>query len=82
MFFELIQNRKGNLEIWKKPLWKLIPCVEVTLVAKFYSILCLVAQESRLKRKGSVLNKNCAQFWVDPTILSRFPDKSETIRAD
>jgi hypothetical protein len=45
-------------------------------VSKFHSILCLIAQESRLRRKGLVLNKNCAQFLEDRTCLSRFSDKS------
>jgi hypothetical protein len=69
-----IQNRKGNLWICEKPLWELISCVEVTLVSKFHSILCLVAQESRLERKGSILNKNYAQFWVDQTSPGQFLD--------
>jgi hypothetical protein len=54
---------------------KLVPYIEVTLVSKFPSILCLVAQESRLGRKCSVLNNNCVQFWVDRTSPSQFPDK-------
>jgi hypothetical protein len=48
-------------------------------VSMFHSILCLIAQESRLRRKGSVMNKNCPQFWVDRTSPSRFSDKSVTI---
>jgi hypothetical protein len=50
-FFEFIQNRKGNIWIWKKSHWELVPCIEVTLVSKFYPIWCLVAQESKLRRK-------------------------------
>jgi hypothetical protein len=63
----------------KKPLWEHVPCVVVTLVSKFHFILCLVAQESRLGRKDSVLNKNYAQFWVDRTSPSQFLDKSRTV---
>jgi hypothetical protein len=67
-FFELIQNRKENLWIWeKKTLWELVPCAEVTLVSKFHSILCLIAQKSMLEKKCSVLWKNCAQFWANRT---------------
>jgi hypothetical protein len=36
-------------------------------MSKFYSILCLVAQESNLRRKYSVLRKNCEKLWVDRT---------------
>jgi hypothetical protein len=50
----------------------------VTLESKFHSILCLIAQESRLGRKSSVLNKNCAQFWVDRTSPGQFSDQSRT----
>jgi hypothetical protein len=49
-------------------------------VSMFYSILCLVAQESRLGRKSSVLNKNYVQFWVDRTSPGRFPDMSRTVQ--
>jgi hypothetical protein len=49
-FFEFIQNRKGNLWIWGKPLLELIRCVEVTLVYNFHPIWFLVAQESKLRR--------------------------------
>jgi hypothetical protein len=48
-------------------------------VSKFHSILCLVAQESRLGRKGPVLTKNCAPFWVDRTSPSQYPDKSRIV---
>jgi hypothetical protein len=48
-------------------------------VSKFHSILRLIAQESWLRKKGLVLSKNYAQFWVDRTSLSQFPDKSGTI---
>jgi hypothetical protein len=41
-FFEFIQNRKGNLWIWEKPILKHVPYVEVTLVSKFYPIWYLV----------------------------------------
>jgi hypothetical protein len=47
MFFNFIQNQKGNLWIWQKPHWELVPCVEVILVSKFHPIWCLVAQESK-----------------------------------
>jgi hypothetical protein len=57
-----------------KPIWELVNCVEVTLVSKLHSILCLTTQESRLEKKGSVLNKNCAQFWVDRTSPGQFPE--------
>jgi hypothetical protein len=50
-FFEFIQNRKKNLWIWKKPHWKLVTYVEVTLVSKFHPFWCPVAQESKLERK-------------------------------
>jgi hypothetical protein len=48
-------------------------------VSKFHSILCLVAQESRLGSKCLVLKKNCEQFWADRTSPGQFPDKSGTI---
>jgi hypothetical protein len=48
-------------------------------MSKFHSILCIVAQESRLERKGLVLNKNCAQFWMDRTSPGQFLDKSRTV---
>jgi hypothetical protein len=51
IFFEFIQNQKGNIWIWEKPLWELVPCVKVTLVSKFHPIWCLLAQESKLRRK-------------------------------
>jgi hypothetical protein len=44
-------------EFVKKTLSELVPCVEVTLVSKFHSILCLIAQKSRLGRKCLVSNK-------------------------
>jgi hypothetical protein len=50
-FFEFIQNRKESLWIWEKPHWKLITCVEVTLVSKFHPFWCPVAQELKLRRK-------------------------------
>jgi hypothetical protein len=48
-------------------------------VSKFHSILCLLAQESRLIKKSLVLRKTCAQFWVDRTTPDSFPDKSENV---
>jgi hypothetical protein len=53
-FFEFIQNRKRNLWIWKKN-----PILE--LVSMFHPIWCLVAQESKLRRKflgGSDISGN------------------------
>jgi hypothetical protein len=70
---------RGSFGFGKKSLWELVPCVEAILVSKFHSILCLIAQESWLGKKGLVLSKNYAQFWVDRTSLSQFPDKSRTI---
>jgi hypothetical protein len=46
-------------------------------VSMFHSILCLVAQESRVGRKGSVLENT--QFWVDRTSPGVFLKKSETV---
>jgi hypothetical protein len=48
-------------------------------VSMFHSILCLIAQESRVGRKGSVLEKNYTQFWVDRTSPGVFLKKSETV---
>jgi hypothetical protein len=48
-------------------------------VFKFHSILCLVAQESRLERKGSVLSKSYAKLCVNRTSPGRFPNKSGTV---
>jgi hypothetical protein len=31
--------------------WELVPCVDMTLVSKFYSIWSTIAQESNLGRK-------------------------------
>jgi hypothetical protein len=67
------------LDLEKDLFWKLVPCVEVSLVSKFYSILCLVTQESKLGSKCLVLKKNYEQFWADRTSPSRFLDKSGTI---
>jgi hypothetical protein len=51
-------------------------------MSKFHSVLCLIAQESRFEKKGSVLIKNYAQFWADRTSLGHFPDKSGTIPSE
>jgi hypothetical protein len=48
-------------------------------MSKFHSILCLVARESRLGKKGLVLSKNSVQFWADRTSPGRFLDKSGTV---
>jgi hypothetical protein len=48
-------------------------------VSKFHSILCLVAQESRLGRKGLVLIKNYTRFWVDRISLGLYSDKFRTV---
>jgi hypothetical protein len=50
-FFEFIQNQKENLWIWEKAHWKLVTCVEVTIVSKFHLFWCPVAQESKLRTK-------------------------------
>jgi hypothetical protein len=63
----------------KKTIWELIPCVEMTLMSNFHSILCLVAQESRLGRKCLVLTQNCAQFYADRTSPGQYLDKSRTV---
>jgi hypothetical protein len=75
-FLRVHPKSEGKSLYLGKPLWELVPCVEVTLVSNFHSILCLVAQESRLGRKGSTLTKNCAKFWADRTSPGRFPHKS------
>jgi hypothetical protein len=65
-FFEFTQNRKGNIWIWEKPLFELVPYVEVTLVSKFHPIWCFIAQESKLKKS----------FGVDRTYPAILPDIS------
>jgi hypothetical protein len=37
--------------------WELVPCVEVILVSKFYSIWSTIAQESNLGRKERILEE-------------------------
>jgi hypothetical protein len=81
--FELIQNQKGNRWIWKKKLfWKLVPCIEVTLMSKFYSIWSTIPQESNLGRKGQILGENhvfqrppTEQCPAPPDNAQRDPDK-------
>jgi hypothetical protein len=49
----------------KKYIWELVPCVEVTLMSKFHPIWCLVAQESKLRRKflgGSDISGNFTRY--------------------
>jgi hypothetical protein len=53
-----------------KPLWKLVPCVEVTLMSKFHPIWCLIAQESKLRR----------MFPARPDISGNLPDISAETR--
>jgi hypothetical protein len=48
-------------------------------VSKFHSTFCLIAKESRLGRKDSVLTKNCAKLWVNRTSPGRFLDKSRIV---
>jgi hypothetical protein len=38
--------------------WKLVPCVEVTLVSKFHLSWCPIARESNLGRKGWILGED------------------------
>jgi hypothetical protein len=49
-------------------------------MSKFDLILCLLAQESKLWRKGLILCNNCEQFWVDQTSSVLLPDKSGTVQ--
>jgi hypothetical protein len=54
---------------------KVFPCVEVTLVSEFHLIWCLIAQESKLGRKGWILNKKMC-FQIPPVGQSlTLPDK-------
>jgi hypothetical protein len=56
----------GNLWIWEKILWELVPCVEVTLMSKFHPIWCLVPQESKLRRKFFGGPDIYPFFWIYP----------------
>jgi hypothetical protein len=44
--------------IGKNLFWELVPCVEETLVSKFHTIWCPIAQESSLGRTGRILGEN------------------------
>jgi hypothetical protein len=52
------------LDLEKNLFWKLVPCIEVTLVSKFHSILSTIAQESNLEK------------WVDFMRKLRFTETS------
>jgi hypothetical protein len=45
------KSERKSLNLEKKPHWKLVTYVEVTLVSKFHLFWCLVAQESKLRSK-------------------------------
>jgi hypothetical protein len=51
-------------------------------MSKFYSVLFLVTQESRFRKKSSVLIKNCAQFWAYRTSPGHFLDKSGIVPSE
>jgi hypothetical protein len=50
-FFSSSKIEREIFGFGKKPLWELVPCIEVTLVSKFHPIWCHVAQESKLSQK-------------------------------
>jgi hypothetical protein len=55
-----------SLDLGKNLCWELVPYVVVTLVSKFHSIWCPIAQESRLKRKGWILWENRVSRYLIP----------------
>jgi hypothetical protein len=60
---------------------KVFPCVEVTLVSEFHLIWCLIAQESKLGRKGRILDKKMC-FQIPPVGQSlTLPDKIRNFQA-
>jgi hypothetical protein len=65
-----IENRNRNLWIWEKPIWVLVPCVQVSFYFVPRSSIIKVGMED------SFLRKNYEQFWVDRTSPVVLPDKS------
>jgi hypothetical protein len=58
MFLSSSKIGRKIIGFGKNHFWELVPCVEVTLVSKFYSIYSTIAQESKLGRKRLILGEN------------------------
>jgi hypothetical protein len=58
----------------KNLFWKLVPCIEVTLVSKFHLIWCPIAEEPSLGRKRRILGENCVSRDLLPDNVRLDPD--------
>jgi hypothetical protein len=65
-----LKSEEKSLDL-EKTFLELVPCVEVTLVSKFHPIYCLIAQESKLRRKflsGPDISGNFTGYiWLNRT---------------